>query len=180
MEGDESDSYTKYEASALSGLDRDAVQKDLVASGMWTALRTRPYSKVPAIGSAPNSIFVSAMDTNPLAADPAVIIAERKADFENGLVVLSRLTDGALYVSKAPGADIPVGASNAQVMSLLAHTLPGWSVLTFTIWIQLVQLSRYGTSAIKTLLPSVRYSPLVSWTTAALLRLLVQLQKIHV
>ena len=50
-----------------------AIVDNLVESGLWTAFRTRPYSKVPAIDSTPNSIFVSVMDTNPLAADPTPI-----------------------------------------------------------------------------------------------------------
>ena len=78
-------------------------------------LRTRPYSKVAAVGSAPHSIFVNAMDTNPLAADPQVIIAERTADFENGLNVLKTLTDGTLFVCKASGANIPTGNATVQV-----------------------------------------------------------------
>ncbi len=51
------------------------------------------------------------MDTNPLAADPAVIIAEQSEAFVNGLTVLARLTDGEVFVSKAPGSDIAVNSS---------------------------------------------------------------------
>ena len=51
------------------------------------------------------------MDTNPLAADPAVVIAQSKADFENGLQVVSLLTEGKTWLTKAAGANIP--SSNA-------------------------------------------------------------------
>lgn len=115
VEGDDEVSFDKYDASALSGLDRAKVQDNLVKSGLWVALRTRPYSKVPAVGSSPKSIFVNAMDTNPLAADPQVIIAERQADFENGLSVLKTLTDGTVFVCKADGANIPTGSAQVQV-----------------------------------------------------------------
>ncbi|GGO64173.1 Na(+)-translocating NADH-quinone reductase subunit A [Bowmanella pacifica] len=115
LAGDEQESFAKYDAGQLSSLSRDDVEKNLVDSGLWTALRTRPYSKAPALGSSPRAIFVNAMDTNPLAADPAIIIAERKDDFANGLSVLRRLTEGKLYVSKAPGADIAVGSAQAEV-----------------------------------------------------------------
>ena len=96
------------DAAALDTLDRAAVQNKLIQSGMWTALRTRPFSKVPRPNSMPRSIFVTAMDSNPLAADPAPIVAERPDDFVNGLRILARLTDGRVFVCKAPGADIPV------------------------------------------------------------------------
>ncbi|MFT6899725.1 MAG: Na+-transporting NADH:ubiquinone oxidoreductase subunit A [Paraglaciecola sp.] len=115
IEGDESQPFDKYAVSELANLSADKVAHNLVESGMWTALRTRPYSKTPAIGSKPHSIFVSAMDTSPLAGDPEVVIAKRSEDFVNGLRVISCLTDGKLFVSKAPGADIPVGDAKVEV-----------------------------------------------------------------
>jgi Na+-transporting NADH:ubiquinone oxidoreductase subunit A len=75
---------------------------------MWVAFRTRPFSKVPAIDSTPAAIHVAALDTNPLSADPAVVIAVDEQAFKDGLNVLSRLTDGKVFVSKAVGADIHV------------------------------------------------------------------------
>jgi hypothetical protein len=57
----------------------------------------------------PRSIFVTAIDTRPLAADPAVIIKERSDDFTNGLAIIAKLTAGKTYLCKATGADIPAG-----------------------------------------------------------------------
>lgn len=110
IDGDEAVEFAKHEASALAQLSREQVVEQLVESGMWTALRTRPFSKVPSPESTPRSIFVTAMDTNPLAADPAVIIAEQKEAFTQGLELLEKLTDGKLFVCKAPGADIPTSS----------------------------------------------------------------------
>ncbi len=113
VQGDDKETFATFAADKLAGLARENVQTQLVDSGLWTALRTRPFSKVPAVGSTPSSIFVNAMDTNPLAADPAVVIAARSDDFINGLNVLSTLTDGKVFLSKAPGANIDTG--NAKV-----------------------------------------------------------------
>jgi Na+-transporting NADH:ubiquinone oxidoreductase subunit A len=115
LEGDESEVFTKYSSAELASLDTAKVQENLVNSGMWTAFRTRPFSKSPALDSKPHSIFVSVMDTSPLAADPQVIIAQRSEDFTNGLQVISRLTGGKVYVNKAPGADIAIGDANVEV-----------------------------------------------------------------
>ncbi|ASP39352.1 NADH:ubiquinone reductase (Na(+)-transporting) subunit A [Bacterioplanes sanyensis] len=106
-EGDEEITFESYSAEQLDTLSAEQVVDNLVKSGAWTALRTRPFSRVPAIDSRPQAIFVNAMDTNPLAADPAVVIAEQQQAFKHGLTLLKKLTDGALYVCKAPGADIP-------------------------------------------------------------------------
>ncbi|QYJ87959.1 Na(+)-translocating NADH-quinone reductase subunit A [Shewanella mesophila] len=113
VEGDDSVAFAKYDASALETLDQQLVRDNLIESGLWTALRTRPFSKAPAVDSSAAGIFVTAIDTQPLAADPAVIINEHKDDFANGLKALARLTEGKVYLCKAPGADIP--AANAQV-----------------------------------------------------------------
>lgn len=113
VEGDDSVAFAKYDASALDTLDQQLVRDNLIESGLWTALRTRPFSKAPAVDSSAAGIFVTAIDTQPLAADPAVIINECKDDFANGLKVLARLTEGKVYLCKAPGTDIP--AANAQV-----------------------------------------------------------------
>ena len=114
LDGDGEETFSSYSANEPGSLEREKVQELLIESGMWTVLRTRPFSKVPEPGSAPHSIFVTAMDTNPLAADPAPIINEQTEDFKNGLQILSRLTDGSVYVCKRPGADIP-GDGTASV-----------------------------------------------------------------
>lgn len=106
VSGDEQVTFNKFEASALSSLSREDVVEQLVESGQWVALRTRPFDKVPAIDSTPVSIFVNAMDTNPLAANPEVIIAEQQEAFNAGLTVLSRLTEGKVHLVKAAGSNV--------------------------------------------------------------------------
>ena len=98
LKGAEQESFTKYKDSDLSTLTVEQVTENLLASGLWTSFLTRPYGKIPAADSTPSSIFVTAIDTRPLAADPAVIIKERVDDFANGLAVVSRLTEGKTYL----------------------------------------------------------------------------------
>jgi Na+-transporting NADH:ubiquinone oxidoreductase subunit A len=107
VEGHESETFAAFKSEQLQELDRQLVTDQLVESGQWVAFRTRPFSKVPSAGSVAASIFVTAMDTNPLAADPTVIIGQREGDFANGLKVLSRLTDGPVNVCTAPDVSIP-------------------------------------------------------------------------
>jgi len=114
VEGDESVSFSAVGADGINALSRNQVVEALVASGLWTALRTRPYSKIPAPGNEPHSLFVTAMDTNPLAADPAVIIAGAAADFAAGLDVLAKLTSGPVYVCQQAGQSLPAG-TNARL-----------------------------------------------------------------
>lgn len=83
-----------------------AVAEKLCAAGLWPALRTRPYSKLADPAKRPSAIFVTAMDSEPLAADPALIIAESPEDFAAGLAALAQLTDGQTYLCHG-GADLP-------------------------------------------------------------------------
>lgn len=107
IDGNEEETFTSYAADKLGGLSSNDVEQNLITSGLWTTLRTRPYSKVPVPGSRPAALFINAMDTNPLAANPEVIIGEQAEAFTNGVRVLSRLSEGKTYVCKAPGASIP-------------------------------------------------------------------------
>ncbi len=93
----------------LDRLTPEIARKHLVKSGLWTALRTRPYNRVPVPDSSPNSIFVTAIDTNPLAADPSVIIGERPDDFVFGLCVLTQLTEGTVFLCHSQGCEVPGG-----------------------------------------------------------------------
>lgn len=105
VDGDEAVSFDAHDAATLASLEPQKVREQLIQSGLWTALRTRPFSKTPAVDAVPHSIFVTAIDTNPLAADPAVVLKHYAAEFENGLKVLARL--GNIWLCKADGASIP-------------------------------------------------------------------------
>ncbi|MEE3607851.1 Na(+)-translocating NADH-quinone reductase subunit A [Avibacterium paragallinarum] len=107
ISGDDQVTFNKYSADELKSLTSEQVRQNLQASGLWTALRTRPFSKVPAVDAVPSSIFVNAMDTNPLAANPEVVLKAHWDDFTNGLTVLSRLHEGKLHLCKAGDSNIP-------------------------------------------------------------------------
>lgn len=110
VDGDASEKFKSVKN--LGDLTRDKVEELLVQSGLWTALRTRPFSKVPLPGTEPHSLFVTAIDSNPLAPEPELIIEAQKENFVSGLTVLSKLTEGKTYVctredSRVPGENVP-------------------------------------------------------------------------
>jgi Na+-transporting NADH:ubiquinone oxidoreductase subunit A len=99
--------FESYSGRDLAGLSRDDLKALLQESGLWTCLRTRPFSKVPAPDSEPAAIFITAMDTNPLTASVEKVLAGNEADFERGCVAVAKLTDHATFLCKAEGAAIP-------------------------------------------------------------------------
>ncbi|MEM8978127.1 MAG: Na(+)-translocating NADH-quinone reductase subunit A [Pseudomonadota bacterium] len=86
---------------------RDGIVERLCASGLWTSFRTRPYSKVPEPSSTPIAIYVTALDTEPLAADPRIAIAQDNDAFVKGLETIAQLSDGKTYLCHAPGEALP-------------------------------------------------------------------------
>ncbi len=94
--------YQAFAGKDVATLDSDAIYAGLYKSGLWSAFRTRPYSKVPRSGTRPSSIFVTAIDTQPLAADPAIVIDRYQDSFACGLRVLATLTDGRVHVCSGP------------------------------------------------------------------------------
>ena len=109
---DDAVTFDAIDAGRLDSADPQSLRDTLVASGQWTALRTRPFGKIPAVDAEASAIFVNAIDTNPLSADPQVVIGDQPELFKAGLKALLRLTEGPVYVCVAPGADIPVPESD--------------------------------------------------------------------
>lgn len=130
MDGDDETMFDPVPPAALGQLDREIVRERLLESGLWTSMRTRPFSRIPAPDVVPFAIFVPAMDTNPLAADPEVVIAERREDFGHGLTVLSRLTDGNVHVCTAPHSKIETPSIDSIVRSQFSGPHPAGLVGT--------------------------------------------------
>ncbi|MBL8949344.1 MAG: Na(+)-translocating NADH-quinone reductase subunit A [Myxococcaceae bacterium] len=93
----------------------DAARALLLEAGLWPCLRTRPFSQVPGPASKPLAVFVTALDTQPHAPRLDVALAGREADLELGLHVLTRLTDGPVWLCRAQGATLSAGGSGARV-----------------------------------------------------------------
>jgi Na+-transporting NADH:ubiquinone oxidoreductase subunit A len=101
---EEFQTFANFVGGDVASLSREQVRALLVESGEWTALRTRPFSKVPGPAESCRSIFVTAMDTNPLAPDPETVMEGRLDDFRRGLEALAKLSDGPVYLCTTPGS----------------------------------------------------------------------------
>ncbi|EMJ6431190.1 Na(+)-translocating NADH-quinone reductase subunit A [Enterobacter hormaechei] len=142
IEGDEKREFARFNAADLATLSHDVVQTQLLESGLWTALRTRPYSKTPVPGTVPAAIFVTAIDTNPLSADPQpLILAERKA-FDAGLTVLTRLTPGKVHVCQACGGKLGGHPQGQVAFNEFAGPHPAGLVGTHIHFLEPVSLTK--------------------------------------
>ncbi len=90
--------YESFTNDEITKLSDDKIVRHLLDSGLWIGFKTRPYSKVPNPGTRPHSIFVTAMDTRPLAIDPIMVIRQAESLFAVGVQVLSQMTSGQVFV----------------------------------------------------------------------------------
>ncbi len=94
-------------ASSIASMSREDILERIATTGLWTAFRTRPFSRIPSPKSVPRAIFVNAMDSNPLAVQPSKVIAGAIDDFAAGLTAVSRLTEGRIFVCRGLGTETP-------------------------------------------------------------------------
>ena len=120
IQGDEAEQFGQYTVEEISSLEREQIVSQLGESGMWCSFRTRPFSRIPAIDSTPHSIFVTAIDTNPLSADPATVIADSGDDFRNGLKIVAKLTEGKIFVCTDEALSV-----STDVSSVVHETFSG-------------------------------------------------------
>jgi Na+-transporting NADH:ubiquinone oxidoreductase subunit A len=112
-------SFKKRRPSDLAAAE---VRQLLLESGLWTALRTRPFGRVAQPSSAPRALFVNAMGSEPLAPRPEVVIAAAAADFHAGLAMLARMVGDVDGGTQAP--DVPTYLCVAEDAAEPAEELP--------------------------------------------------------
>lgn len=107
LDGDGQVQFDALNGKKINKCDPEEIRGIIQESGMWTSFRTRPYGKIPAANAKADSLFITAIDTNPLAADPQVIISEYGRYFEYGLNVLRQMLSVPIHLCLKPGAQVP-------------------------------------------------------------------------
>ena len=90
--------------------DAAAIKETLKVSGLWAMMRQRPFDIVPVDGAEPRDIFVTALDTAPLAVMPSIESLDSKA-LAKGVAVLARLTSGKVYVSVPAASAVEIAGA---------------------------------------------------------------------
>lgn len=94
------DDYIDFVKADPERMKTEDIKKKLLESGLWPAVRQRPYHIVANPEESPKAIFISGFDTAPLAADMDYIIDHLpEEDYHTGIKVLRKLTEGKVYLS---------------------------------------------------------------------------------
>lgn len=114
IDADAADEYIDFGAADPLSLSREKVAGKILESGLWPAIRQRPYSVIANPEDKPKAIFISAFDSAPLGADLDFILKGQEQEFQTGLNALSKLTDGDVHLSVHSKTTANQGFLNAR------------------------------------------------------------------
>ena len=99
IQNDGKDDYIEFGKADPEKLSREEIIERMLKGGIWPVLRQRPYSVIANSKDQPVAIFISAFDTAPLAPDFDLIVHGHGDEFQAGLDVLGKLTEGTIYLN---------------------------------------------------------------------------------
>ncbi len=105
----------KQEPLSIEGASRDEIVQYLLNGNLWPLIRQRPFGKTANPADTPAAIFVSGLNTAPLAIDPAMALEGREDEFRNGMAVLRKLTGGKVHLTVKSGSEAAVFENLAGV-----------------------------------------------------------------
>jgi len=85
-------------SQGIAGLESADIRERLLAAGLWTAFRGRPFDRVPPPDLVPRAVFVTAIDSQPGAPDPFLAIDAAADDFAAGVAAVAAICDGDTWV----------------------------------------------------------------------------------
>ena len=97
-----SDETLEHSAKNPKELSTEQVREVLLNSGCWPFIKQRPYDVIANSADAPKAIFVSDINSAPLAGDLNFVLQDKKEALAAGFAALTKLTAGAVHVTIAP------------------------------------------------------------------------------
>lgn len=95
----EYEQFNTYNVSDIKGLSREDAVAQMTKGGVWANIIQRPYGVIASEEDSPKSIFISAFDTHPLAADPAFTLKGEEEAFRTGIEILKKFTEGPIHLN---------------------------------------------------------------------------------
>lgn len=114
--------FPKFSEDQIKSISKADVTEALLNGKLWPVIRQRPFSKIADPHTKPKSIFVHAMNTEPMALDIDFILDGREKEFQIGLDLLGRLTDGSVHLCTAKGSR---SKALTQANRVQTHTFEG-------------------------------------------------------
>lgn len=91
--------FTSKNIGATDSMSGDDVKKTMLDGGLWPFVKQRPLDVVANPKNSPKAIFISGFDSAPLAADMDYLLEGRIEEFQKGIDVVSKLTEGKVHLT---------------------------------------------------------------------------------
>ena len=78
---------------------KDAILNVLLESGLFASITQRPFGTVAHPEELPRDIFISGIESAPLAPSLRLILQGKEKEFQKGIEILAKLTDGSVHLS---------------------------------------------------------------------------------
>ncbi len=114
--------FRQFSPNEIKSLSDQDTKVHLLEGGCWPFIRQRPFSKIANPSDHPKSIFVQAINTEPLAPDIDFILKNKEQLFQAGLDVLKCLTNGNVHLCMAKDAE---SKALTQAQNVLTHQFSG-------------------------------------------------------
>ncbi len=128
IEADSTIDYKGFQVPDLALGSRDEVKKVLMESGCWSYIRQRPYDIIAKPDTTPKAIFISGFDSAPLAPDYSFLLKDNSDFFQRGIDVLSKLTDGKIFLGLKANEKSPLDATTGVEINYFDGPHPAGNV----------------------------------------------------
>ena len=123
IEAEQEMQYIDFKPAKPSDQNRNDIIQKLLDSGLWPMIRQRPYAIIARPEKLPRDIFISGFDTSPLAPDMDFIVKGNIEDFQIGVNVLAKLTEGKIHLSL--NSDYPADEVFSKAKNVEFHYFTG-------------------------------------------------------
>lgn len=130
LEGDQKDVYRDFGVKKPEAMDAAAIKAHLLASGCWPFIMQRPYAVIANPEMTPKSIFVSGLNTGPLAVALDFALEGKEKELQAALSALAKLTEGAVHVTIDKKGNSPLAGMNDVVIHKTNNLHPAGNVGT--------------------------------------------------
>jgi len=115
---DKKTNYEDFGKGDPGSMSREEVIEKILNSGLWPAIRQRPFAIVANPEDKPKSVFISCFDTSPLAADLDFIVDGEEEAFQTGINAVRKLTEGKVHLNVNGKADTSEVFTNTEGVEL--------------------------------------------------------------
>ncbi|MDG1224195.1 MAG: NADH:ubiquinone reductase (Na(+)-transporting) subunit A, partial [Candidatus Marinimicrobia bacterium] len=109
--------FKSHSMDDISNLSGDEVLDVILGANLFPHFRQRPFNTIPDHEIKPRDIFISGLNTAPLAVDLEIVITDQIENFQAGINAIEKLTDGNVYLTNKVDSRLS-GVENVNINTI--------------------------------------------------------------